>query len=306
MELGSTAKDYLGSGKNPGLSEPLREVVGGDSQVRVVQLSGNSIRVELSRVILKDPSVVKLGLITFLRRQFPNYKIQSEKSTTPWSFIISYYPLIELPPDMLRKVFIHTGPVQTLRLLREIPELEETFCGEHFWYQAIIEQYPRFRKIPKDSVNWAQFCQELALLSEGSILSFELPMLKRAVERSATETVKVMLQDSRVDLPSIRAQPSPVNVWWGFFCHQILRKPLWKDSELILREEMDPQNNRIIGNILHSHRELLSTSEVGKTAHYTLEGNPIAVLWMANAGSFKVPDPVLILWNKEYLFVYSE
>lgn len=218
---------------------------------------------------------------------------------------------------MLRKIFIHTGPQETVRLLQKIPELKKILSGEHFWYHMMVEQYPGYRKIPKDLINWVQFCRELALLSKKTSLTFDLPMLKEAVQENATEIVKIILQDSRLNLPSIKAR-APQGVMGPFGAigpmgaigprgptgPQGLRMDQYlriinPEPELIFKEERDLDEIPIW---LYNHNIESIDFEVGKTSQLVIGEKSVAVLKMQNVGSFKHPDPLLMLWEKEHLF----
>lgn len=281
------------------------------------QSSLNSISVHCPILLEETSTIVGIGLVTFLKKNFPKYNFELNRTYSwifTWGFVISHYPLVELPLDIIRKIFIHAGPAETVWVLREIPELRKTLTGEHFWYEMMVEQYPDHRKIPKELVDWKKFCQEVSLLSKKNTLTFDLPLLKEAVRKNASEVVKVILQDSRLDLPSIRSQPRRQQGWIGM---QGLRGPqgavgpegprLYRKIRLIFKEMIDTDRVDKISDCLHNLMPTIKL-ESGETllvsTQYHHYQRSLAILKIQNAGGFKYPDPVLILWEDEDLFVF--
>lgn len=210
MNLGKLAQEYF------------RDLLKDSTNYRVEwsQLSSNSVSVNIRSLYWFPPKYTLIDwikehlseildrLLSYLHEHFPKYIIQVESSILHgdnWTFVISYFPDLLLPKEVIQKIFGHLGAKEIRRLTSEDPQLRGLFDlgNPYFWYLLVVENYgtlyPQLYKLPMSLTSWEKLYDELEI----SNLTFDLEMFKTALKNENTEVMKMLLQDPNINFPSI-------------------------------------------------------------------------------------------------------
>lgn len=195
-------------------------------EVSSAELSTNSVKFAIrslywfpprqSQIQMRLPEIQK-GLVSYLQGLFPTYVIQLESSVKhgeDWFFVVSYYPQVHLPKEIIQQIFGHLGGEEVNRLVSADPELRRILdlSNPYFWYLLVMEKYgqiyPQLKNLRRDTISWEKLYNEL----DSTPLTFDLKMLAQAVLKERIEIVKMLLQDPRFTFP-IGKLPESLKRW---------------------------------------------------------------------------------------------
>lgn len=202
-----------------------------DYRVSYERVTDNSLQVTLSvarglfglftsrplpRDILDDLEIFEVGLLNYLQRAFPEYNIYLGHPVfvnQSLIFTVNYYPKVELPPDLIKKILSYLAPEEAQRIAQALPPMyQEAFKDQYIWYMFVMNTYgPYYRfleEIPLSSVNWRQLYQEIEKLRQSRTpMIFNNFLFKEAIRQNAIELVKVMLMDPSIDPMDVGDSP---------------------------------------------------------------------------------------------------
>jgi ankyrin repeat protein len=148
------------------------------------------------------------NLLEYLREQFREYDIYLDSLVDINQTIvltISYYPKVELPPDVIQRILSFLPSKEVQRISRALPGYQNILENEYIWYQFVMNTYgpyyKLFKEIPLNVVNWKELYQELEKLrsSEKTPMIFNKFLFNEAIRQNAIELVKIMLKDPLID-----------------------------------------------------------------------------------------------------------
>lgn len=156
--------------------------------------------------ILDNLEKFKFDLLHYLERRSPEYNIYLEDPVSlnqTLVFTITYYPKVELPPDIIKKILSYLHPEEAQRTALS-KEYQRAFEDQYIWYMFVMNTYGPYyrflREVPLDSVNWRQLYQEIERLKRsGTPMVFDNFLFKEAISQNAIELVKIMLMDPSID-----------------------------------------------------------------------------------------------------------